>query len=202
MPARASRAGQAKPCLLSWPRDDAREHRHTAPLGTRRTDHLLLQHPRILRASPLAGVHDQRTFLQRDAGHAARHDAEAAGARRSRRMHPSLMPRKKGTLPSGFARERERCLHRAGWSSRSRASAGFSSPRRSTCRARSAASGRQASPWRPIRSISARAARATSGAPSPSLRRPAPPRPRRQGVGRARRLTSGRVHGRAVSGPR
>jgi hypothetical protein len=26
-------------------------------------------------------------------------------------MHPSLMPRKKGTLPSGFARERERGLH-------------------------------------------------------------------------------------------
>src|SRR3954452_24793635 len=49
-----------------------------------------------LRASTLAGVHDQRTFLQRDAGHAARHDGEAAGARRSRRMHPSLMPRKKG----------------------------------------------------------------------------------------------------------
>ena len=128
---------------------------------------LLLQHPRILRASTLAGVHDQRTFLQRDAGHAARHDGEAAGARRSRRMHPSLMPRKKGALPSGFAREQERGLH----SSRSRASAGFSSPRRSTCRARSAASGRQASPWRPIRSISARAARATSGAPSPSLPR-------------------------------
>src|SRR3954469_17201693 len=26
-------------------------------------------------------------------------------------MHPSLMPRKKGTLPSGFARDRERGLH-------------------------------------------------------------------------------------------
>jgi hypothetical protein len=181
VPARASRAGQAKPCLLGWPRDDAGEHRHPSCL-----------HPGW--SSRPANPPSTRRGSSRPARCRGRGrppiTANASITDAAQKRNPSERVR---------ARARTRST-RAGWSSRSRASAGFSSPRRSTCRARSAASGRQASPWRPIRSISARAARATSGAPSPSLRRPAPPRPRRQGVGRARRLTSGRVHGRAVSG--
>src|SRR5829696_4959216 len=119
---------------------------------------------------------------------------------RSRRMHPSLMPRKKGTLPSGFARERERGLHApAGRAEAGRALASRHLGVAHAARDRLLPAGRL-----PRGGLSGRFPHARPERHLAHLhlrfRGPAPPRPRRQGVGRARRLTSGRVHGRAVSG--
>ena len=82
----------------------AREHRRSGLAFQ------VVYDPGVLGPAALAGIDDQRTLLQRNAGEAARHDADAVCAREHER--PQIhMARRNAALERGWAgRQRQRRL--------------------------------------------------------------------------------------------